>query len=131
MLALLTTDSQEALQIDDGSSNNTIFLRSSNSAGSSSSSATTGGVSQGFIDIGGASAGAIQNIALAVKTNDTAMVRNGGAVSTDTTYSVPTGLTRIFIGVRNSGFSPINGHIRSIRYYPVRLSNTQLQALTA
>jgi len=130
MLALNTVTTQEALQVDDGSSNNTTFLRGNNTAGSTSSSATTGGVAQGFIDIGGASAGVIQNIALAIKLNDAAMVRNGGAVSTDTTYSVPTGQTRAFIGTRNTGFASINGHIRSIRYFPFRASNNQLQVLT-
>ena len=54
---------------------------------------------------------------------------NGAAVTTDagSTYGTP---TQMDIG-NILGGSFFNGHIRSIRYYPVRLADFQLQALTA
>jgi hypothetical protein len=68
-------------------------------------------------------------VAYAYKTNDFAASFNGATALTDTSGSVPTVINRLDIG---AGFGVyFNGHIRSVRYYPVRLSNAQLQALTA
>lgn len=130
MLALSTATTQEILETDSGSVANAITLRANNTAGQTSSTATTASVSQGFIDISGAAANTLQNVALGVSTNNTAMVRNGGAVGSDATYAVPTGLTRITFGTRTNSGAPLNGHIRSIRYIPARAADFQLQALT-
>jgi hypothetical protein len=74
----------------------------------------------------------VYNMAVAYKANDFAACRNGGTVVTDNAGNVPVAPIRLAIG---DGFAPsgntLNGHVRSIRYYPVRLSNAQLQALTA
>jgi len=66
----------------------------------------------------------------AYKTNDFAGVLNGGTVQTDTSGTVPTGIAQLGLGNRLGGVY-MNGHIRSVRYYPTRLSNAQIQALTA
>jgi hypothetical protein len=68
--------------------------------------------------------------ALAYKVNDFAVSTNGGAAATDTSGTVPTN-NQVSLGAARDGTLNINGHIRSIRYYPTRLSNAQLQALTA
>jgi hypothetical protein len=69
----------------------------------------------------------------AYKASDFAATANGGAVVTDTTGTVPSSMVSLAIGSGSSATGALswNGHIRSIRYYPVRLSNAQLQALTA
>jgi hypothetical protein len=63
---------------------------------------------------------------------DAAFTANGAAVVTDSSYTLPTS-DSLQIGRWGSenvtGYW--SGHIRSIRYFPVRLSNAQLQALTA
>jgi hypothetical protein len=53
------------------------------------------------------------------------------AVQTDTSGSVPT-VNRLIIGdLRgNSIFAKLNGTISQLLYYPKRLPNSQLQALT-
>jgi hypothetical protein len=66
----------------------------------------------------------------AYKVNDFAGVLNGGTVQTDTSGTVPSSIAQLGLGTRLGGVY-MNGHIRSVRYYPVRLSNAQLQALTA
>jgi hypothetical protein len=60
------------------------------------------------------------------------MVLNGGAVGTAITNGNILSLTTEFgIGWQtNSAASHLNGHIKSIQYYPRRLSNAQLQELT-
>jgi hypothetical protein len=67
--------------------------------------------------------------AMAYKANDFARSSNGDVVITDTVGSVPTALTRLVIGNDNAS-SYLGGHIQNISYYPRRLSNAQLQALT-
>jgi hypothetical protein len=78
-----------------------------------------------------AMAGQPVKVALAYATNNTGYALNGTAQATDTACTVPT-VDRLLIGaVYAAGDFPTNGHIRSIRYYPTRLTNAQLQALTA
>lgn len=75
-------------------------------------------------------ANVIEKYAYAVKANDFAFARNGNIVGTDTSGSMPT-IDRMFIGNAAGSAAYFNGHIRSIRYFPTRLSNAQLQALSA
>jgi hypothetical protein len=67
--------------------------------------------------------------ASAYRANDFAASLNGGAVEVDAAGTVPT-VNQLGIG-NSIGSNAVNGHIRSITYYPTRLSNAQLQALTA
>ncbi len=67
--------------------------------------------------------------ALAYKANDFALCVDGGTVLTDTSGAVPSPATALHIGAFN-GNSILNGHIRQISYFPRRLSNADLQALT-
>ena len=39
-------------------------------------------------------------------------------------------VTRLDFGNRFDGLRPLNGHIKSFKYYPIRLTNAQLQTLT-
>jgi len=68
------------------------------------------------------------NIALVYKTNDAAIARSGVLSQTDATLTVPT-VSQMSIGT-NAGTSALNGHIRSISYYPKRLTNLEIQALS-
>lgn len=67
-------------------------------------------------------------IAGSFKTNDWAVSQNG-SISTQTTgYGVvPTGSTQLLLG---GGDAFLNGTISQLAYYPLRLTNAQLQALT-
>jgi hypothetical protein len=76
-------------------------------------------------------ANATEKFATAYKINDFAFSRNGATALVDTSGNVPTNLDRIGIGITRTGTNVLNGHIRRITYYPVRLTNAQLQALTA
>ncbi|CAB4152910.1 hypothetical protein UFOVP616_35 [uncultured Caudovirales phage] len=70
-------------------------------------------------------------ISVAAQTNNGNFSFNGNIGSTDTTITMPV-VNKISLGSSASGVAEyLNGHIRSICYYPVRLSNAQLQALTA
>jgi hypothetical protein len=67
----------------------------------------------------------------AYATNDIAACKDGGTVATDTSATIPIGLTRFDIGSDHAGLNRVKaGYIRRIAYYPVRVTNAQLQALT-
>ena len=114
--------------ISDGTSANAINIVDINGT---VSQVVTGGVTQ-FNQTVGAEPTGILKAALAYKTNDVISCVDGTLGALDTSVALPT-VTGLLIGVRgdSSGSTSLNGHIRSIRYYPVRLLDAQLQALTA
>jgi len=65
----------------------------------------------------------------AYKTNDFASVGYSGSVQTDTSGTIPT-VSLARLGNENATDNYLNGHISQLTYYPVRLSNPQLQNLT-
>ncbi len=64
----------------------------------------------------------------AYRTNDFSLVVNTIVAATQSTGSVPI-VNTLYIG--STSFSIYCGHVRLFRYYPRRLSNTQIQSLTA
>lgn len=67
--------------------------------------------------------------ALAFANLDYAISGNGGTVATASTYNLPT-VTKLELGSQLSG-TFINGYLRRITYYPRRLTNAELQTITA
>jgi len=110
----------------DGTSNNRlmIYLFSDTPA----FTATVGGVSQAVLSTAAVTANATVKSAVAYRANDFAFTSNGSTVVTDTSGSLPV-TNALALGSINSSI-PFNGHLRSIRFYPTRLTNAQLQALT-
>jgi hypothetical protein len=68
-------------------------------------------------------------LSIGYKTNDTAFAANGSAAS-DTSATIGETKNEMYIGENGSGFT-LNGHIRRLTYWPQRLSNATLQALTS
>ena len=93
--------------------------------------AVTGGAVQANLNFDAyATASQVSKVATVYAKDDFAAVLNGGAVATDTAASLPTvDLLRLGVYLRGASF-PMSGHIKSIQYYPRRLTNTQLQELT-
>ena len=76
-------------------------------------------------------AGATVKIAGAYTTNDQAFSVDGASIVTDATVDFPTDtLTELNIGTSGGGGSFLNGHIQRLVYWPVRLPNNILQAIT-
>jgi hypothetical protein len=114
----------------DNSTNNVVSLRnqSSNAVGQ----VTAGGVTSASLS------SAVPNpllsttllkLALAYSQDSFAQCLNGGTVVTDNSGSVPSTISQLGIGNLN-GSSQLPSHIKSIVYYPLRMSDAQLQALT-
>lgn len=121
---------QTYLAIDNGTSNNLITVRTSpSSATFERAQIVDGGVTQVTLEAGGYTATSINNFGFAYKVNDFARSINGSSVLTDTSGTVPT-VNQLFIGSERGQYF-VNGHICRIVYYPTRLSNEKLRALTS
>ena len=121
--------------ISDGSPSNRIevYLAASGANYNSTFRVSDGGVTQVSDGYAGTfTPGAAAKIAVAWKTNDFAHSRNGGAAEGDTSGTVPTGLTAIYLGANSTGSASfLSGSIQSITYSTTRLSDAAIQALTA
>ena len=69
------------------------------------------------------------NLASAFKINDFALVRDGGSVQTDATGTLPTP-TQVELGRSGVGTGFFSGTIKRLAFWPVRLANPTLQAIT-
>ncbi len=116
-----------AIDASDGGISNRHYLGFS--TGLAEGRTAVGGVTQVSLTQAYA-ANATEKLAYAYKANDFALARNGSLAGTDASGSLPT-IDRMFIGNAAGSAAFLDGHIRSIRYFPTRLSNAQLQALSA
>ena len=116
-----------AADFNDGSSSNRILIynRATTAGGVAM---TASGVEQAVFS-GVASTSSFVDVALSYQTNDVAYCINGGTVAFDSVASIPV-IDRLFLGGGMSTSTLLNGHIRKLQYYPQRLTNTELQALT-
>lgn len=122
------------LEVNDGTGNNRNPLVYASSAGTLFTQYRVAGVDQASLSssTGYYVAGNNLKLSTAYKVNDFATSFGGSVATTDTSGSVVTTATQLTIGYATSDPAGVfNGHIRSIRYFPTRLSNAQLQALSA
>ena len=92
---------------------------------------TDGGVGQATLSAPGVITTNSQiKTAFAYAANDFAWVRDAGTVQTDTSGTLPT-VDRLYIGANSVGSGQWTGHIQRIAYYPRRLTNAELLAITA
>lgn len=91
---------------------------------------TTGGVTQGNVFLSNAiTANAEFKDAFAYKTNDLSAAINNALIPGDTSANIPV-VNRMNIGSRVNGTFWLNGYIKRLAYFPRRLSNAELQAIT-
>ena len=115
-------------QLDDGTQNNRTEITTS--AGAIRLINATGGTQDAAIFITSPpAANTPYKVASAMKLDDFAAVANVGQVGSDTSVSL-SAKTRLLFGSR-AGLFAINGHIRSIRYFPRALTSEELQEITA
>jgi hypothetical protein len=84
---------------------------------------------QASLALGGSSSGSRTRIAAAIKANDFAASLDSGAAVTDTTGTVPT-VALMEIGSSPSGVTLGTQLHRRLTYWPTRLANTTLQAIS-
>ena len=116
------------LSAEDGTANNRMQLRN-NSSGAMSLTSVITGTAEVSLTNGSFAANVYKTGSFVYKFNDYAASCDGAAVTTDTVARVPL-VNQLVIGGGISQ-SSMNGYIKSISYYPARLTNAQLQAVTA
>lgn len=89
----------------------------------------TGGVIQANSNLAISRATAIK-MAAAYKVNDIQAAYNTSLGGTDTSATLPV-VSTLFIGSARGGVASLNGTIKQITYYPRRLTNAELQAITS
>jgi hypothetical protein len=69
--------------------------------------------------------------AAAFRANSLIGAMDGILGAEDTVLTMPSGISRLCVGNSNNVSQFVNGYLRRITYYPRRLSNAELQAITA
>jgi hypothetical protein len=90
---------------------------------------TDSSTQQAVLSAGTFSAKVVYRGAVALKTNDFGFSENGSTPTVDTSGTLGT-VDRMGIGMDSNGTSPLNGHIRRLTFWPTRLPNSTLQAIT-
>jgi hypothetical protein len=114
--------------IDDATTNNRITSYMT-SATAPFLFVSTGGVAQANITSSAITAGSTFAQANGYKAADFAIVTNGGTITAVGSGTVPV-VNRMIIGANTSGSAVVNGTIRRLTYWPVRLGNNVLQQVT-
>lgn len=116
--------------IDDGSVNNRLALFTNSSLAMTGQVAISG-VFTSLLTGQSWSLGVPSKLGLAYQALNHAASANGSTVVTNTAVNVPSGLIAARIGNQAGGGADVNGWIRRVSFYPTRLPDTTLQALTA
>ncbi len=115
--------------LSDGTTSNRITVyKRANADTSTRLDVSTSGSSVAFINAGTFSVSNL--IAISYRVDDFAISLNGLTPGTDTLGTVPT-VSRLNIGNYVDSTFPLNGTIRRLTYWPVRLTDAQLQTITA
>lgn len=124
------TASKAVFAADDGTATNRIYMYG-NSATSgitfivSDSGAVQANLNSATVPASGSSV----KSGISYKADSFSVCANGGSVTTDTSGTVPTAIDRLEIGCHTLS-NQLNSHIKRIRYYPSKFSDTNLQAFT-
>lgn len=118
-------------QVDDGTNTNVIRLRYGAAGTSNDTAVIVGNVAQFTLAVSTQQTpNTTYKNAMAYKLNDFARSADGGVAITNNSGTLPT-VTQLGIGQRSVNTEQPNGHIRRIAYYNRRLTNAELQALSA
>jgi hypothetical protein len=126
-----SSQNNAATAFSDGTNNNRMVIRATNASAQTAFIGVSSGSTQWAGVIATALLNTITKSAFGYKVDDIAWVRNGGTVGTDATPAVIPTVTGLKLGADGDGTLFLNGHLRRISYYPRRLSNAELQAITA
>jgi hypothetical protein len=121
---------QAAFGFHDGTSNNRLELFSA-SAGVLTLRDRIAPVNHDAISSGNSLEQPTKSAASYASGEASKLVVNGGTASVAATATTPPAYSTLLLGDTQNVDAELNGHIKSIQYYPRRLTDAQLQELTA
>jgi hypothetical protein len=122
---------QFVFRASDNSFNNQVALNIQGSGAASIATAAGGVIDGTATSVLALSANTAAKFTGAYATNNLGMSLNGATVVADTSATMPTALNRLDIGSDHSGTNRVKaGTIKRLTYYPVRLPDATLQAIT-
>ena len=125
-----STTSMTALTISDNTSSNRILLGTGVNNTIWNPFIITGGVGQATLSQSASyPPQTSQKLAVAYKVNDFAATTSGINPTTDNSGILPV-VDRVYIGAGATGVAVLNSTIKRFSFYPLRLTDTNLQALT-
>lgn len=130
LLSATYATTKHVLTFSDGTGNNRISVYNAATTATPFLLVADSGVTQASAANAAIGSNVVAKTGVGYKVNDFALITNGGTAATDTSGTVPAAVNRVYIAGSATGAQPINGHIRTVRYYASRLTNAQLQALT-
>jgi hypothetical protein len=125
VLPSTVSGTRPTMQFDDSTVNEIIALRGNTT--NPELVIVDGGSPQSQIDAGTIAANTVYNLGVAWNTDNCAAAVNGGATVTDATATIPT-VTQARLG--SDGTNYLNGHIQTVRYWPQRIINAEVQAFS-
>jgi hypothetical protein len=125
VLPSTVSDTRPVLQFDDATANEVITLRGSTT--NPELVIVDGGSPQAQIDAGTITANIVYNLGTAWDTDNCAAAVNGAAAVTDTSATIPT-VTQARLG--SDGTNYLNGHLQTVRYWPQRIINAEVEAFS-
>jgi hypothetical protein len=125
VLPSIVSGTRPVLQFDDATANEVIVLRGNTT--NPELVIVDGGSPQTQIDAGTISANTAYNLGSAWNTDNCAAAVNGGAAVTDTSATIPT-VTQARLG--SDGTNYLNGNIQTLRYWPQRIIDAEVQAFS-
>lgn len=125
VLPSTVSGTRPALQFDDATANEVITLRGATT--NPELVIVDGGSPQAQIDAGTIAVNTVYNLGAAWNTDDCAAAVNGGAAVTDNSAIIPT-VTQARLGSDGSNY--LNGHLQTLRYWPQRIINAEVQAFS-
>lgn len=126
--SVVATGNRIAATLTDSALNNRVNIRVDGGTTYVLFTAVSGSII--FIQTGSVLSGAINKIASAYKSGDYNNAVNGVANTTSTVTGVPIGVNQLVIGSA-AGSGTLTGYVRSVTYFPRRLSNEELQQRTS
>ncbi|MBY0242991.1 MAG: hypothetical protein K2X55_27145, partial [Burkholderiaceae bacterium] len=118
-----------AVELSDGTASNLVTIPAANTSGVGPyGEIVVGGVTQAAMVDGNLAANALNSAVLAYKADDFAFCRNGRSVVMDASGAVPP-MSTLILGRSVAGNS-FNGWLSKFAYYPRRLTNAEMVALS-
>jgi hypothetical protein len=118
--------------ISDGSATKYIAIRTGFNAGTSTTFAVLDTATQAAPSLVNQAIGLKNTAAVSYATDNFLLALNGRVTAPDTSGSVPSGMNQMRLGSGLiAGSERLNGWLENLTYYPARLTNAELQALTS